>query len=191
MHRTPRSNPFNDLLPDVAALGEIQRPLLTSFLGEIALPDVLPKLRYAAYNSKRLKCIRMDFLCAGFYQSTPDPFGALRRDPNLVTGGSGIVAANQRSLRPVPFHALEPEAAPSLSLRSLEIQSGDRSIKHGAGFWPRHSNNGNLPSQVLDLDIIHNDVAVENLQHSLHLRSLRLHDQAFSAIECIQIRLNL
>src|SRR5438034_1525424 len=54
MNRPARPDPLHNLLPDVAALAEIQSPVLPRFLRKVPLPDVDAEFRNAASNAKSL-----------------------------------------------------------------------------------------------------------------------------------------
>src|ERR1700685_228468 len=54
MHVAPGANSFYDLLPDVAPLAEMERPLLLGLLGQITLTDVLPVTRNPGCDAQQL-----------------------------------------------------------------------------------------------------------------------------------------
>src|SRR5260370_7968603 len=62
MYLAARTNPFNNLLANVASFVEIQSLGLSGLLGQIAIPYVLAILRNAVENAPPLKGLRSDHL---------------------------------------------------------------------------------------------------------------------------------
>src|SRR5262249_51315107 len=94
MHSTPRPDTFNNFLPDVATLVEIQCAVRTGFLRQILLSDIDAEFRNATGNAKKVECLTLNLLCTGFEQGIPKSRRSI--DPrDLITRDTGIVATNQ------------------------------------------------------------------------------------------------
>ena len=68
MHVATGADAFDDLLPDIAALGEVERVLLISFLRQIAGAYVGAILRKPDHDAKLLQCLGAHWQSAGLDQ---------------------------------------------------------------------------------------------------------------------------
>ena len=75
-----RPDPLHNLLPDVAALAEIQSPVLPRFLRKVPLPDVDAEFRNAANNAKSLQSLLMHFLRSNLQQRLQESLCILLRN---------------------------------------------------------------------------------------------------------------
>src|SRR5664279_5760359 len=72
MHVAARADSLHDLLPDVAALGEIQRVLLSGLLRQIAFAKINSKARYPSDDAIEFEGIAAGGRGAGRDQGVPD-----------------------------------------------------------------------------------------------------------------------
>src|ERR1700756_3001048 len=84
MHTTARANAFHNLLPDVAALGETQRPHLFGFLGKITVMDVPSVGRNAGRDAIQFQRFAPHRGGVGFDQCSPKLVDVFRSQPDFV-----------------------------------------------------------------------------------------------------------
>src|SRR5579863_2060963 len=84
VHVATRANALDDLLPDVAALGEAQGPRLFRFLRQLALANIHAIEWNARKNAVRLHRLGPHRDCVRGQQSVPESFHIGGRKPDLI-----------------------------------------------------------------------------------------------------------
>src|SRR5271170_459975 len=86
VHSRPRTDAFHDLLAQVAALGEVQRPGLRCLLGQMAFGEVDAVPGCSVEHAERFDGVDPDRLGTGGGESAPDARRMFRGKPKLVAG---------------------------------------------------------------------------------------------------------
>jgi hypothetical protein len=86
MHLAAGADALDDLLPDVAALGEVEGLVLLGLLRQIALADVLAVARQAGGDAPEFERLRPYGRRAGRDQRVPEARSIRWRQPDLVAG---------------------------------------------------------------------------------------------------------
>src|SRR5579864_1583480 len=103
MNCAARSNAFDDLLPDIASLIEVERPLLLRLLRQIALANVDAIGGDARLDAVQFQSLESHGGGACSKQRAPQLLYVLGREPNLMILP---LAANQRAFDSLPGHRL-------------------------------------------------------------------------------------
>ena len=117
MHVAARANPLHNLLPDVAALGEVQGVLLSRLLRQIAFPKINSEARYSSDDAIEFEGIAADGREAGRDQRVPDYVHVLGSEPDLESIHLRLRAARNRDANSAP-HCVDH--LPGFELRDVE-----------------------------------------------------------------------
>src|SRR5664279_957806 len=183
MHVAARADSFHDLLPDVAALGEIQRVLLSGLLRQIAFAKINSKARYPSDDAIEFKGIAAGRHGAGQDQGVPDCIHVLRGKPDLESIHLRLRAAREGNPNSAP-HSVDH--LPEFELR--DVQTGSR--QNFARLRTCHANRGELVADVGNLDVVHDDVAIEDLSYRRLLLAVGGDQQVVAAVVGDQVSLD-
>src|ERR1022692_792204 len=183
MHVAARANSLHDLLPDVAALGEIQRVLLSSFLRQIAFPKINCKARYSSDDAIEFEGIAAPGREAGRDQRIPDCVHVLGSEPDLESIHLRLRATRDGNPNIAP-HCVDH--LPRFELR--DVQTGRR--QYLTRLRAGHANRAQLVADVGDLDIVHDDVPIEDLGDRRRLLAVGGDQQVIAAVVGNQVSLN-
>src|SRR5664280_1682565 len=148
MHVAARADSLHDLLPDVAALGEIQRVLLSRLLRQIAFAKINSEARYSSDDAIEFEGIAAGGRGAGRDQGVPDCIHVLRGKPDLESIHLWLGATREGNPDSAPYGV---DHLPGFELR--DIQAGSR--QNFACLRAVHANRGELVTDVGDLDVVH------------------------------------
>src|SRR5271157_1175511 len=155
MHVAAGVDALHNLLPNVAAFGKVQRVLLAGLLRQIAFPKVNSEARYASNNAVDFQRIASHGLGSGGLQPIPNFVGVLGGKPDLVPIQVRLRAARDRDAGAAPNHVAH---LASFQLRHLIPRIG----QHLASLRPDNADTANFVANVGDLDVVHDDVAIED-----------------------------
>src|ERR1039458_9005423 len=151
MHVAARANSLHNLLPDVAALGEIQRVLLSRLLRQIAFPKINSEARCSPDDAIEFEGIAAHGREAGRDQRVPDCVHVLGSEPDLESIHLRLRATRNGNPNIAP-HCVDH--LPRFELR--DVQTGRR--QYHTRLRAGHANRAQLVADVGDLDIVHDEI---------------------------------
>src|SRR5664279_4808309 len=183
MHVAARADSLHDLLPDVAALGEIQRVLLSGLLRQIAFAKINSKARYPSDDGIEFKGIAAGRHGAGQDQGVPDCIHVLRGKPDLESIHLRLRAARDGDANFAPYGV---DHLPGFELR--DVQTGSR--QNFARLRACHANRGELVADVGNLDVVHDDVTIKYLGYRRLLLAVGGDQKVVAAVVGDQVSLD-
>src|SRR5664279_2490030 len=183
MHVAARADSLHDLLPDVAALGEIQRVLLSGLLRQIAFSKINSKARYPSDDAIEFEGVAADGCGAGRDQGVPDCIHVLRGKPDLESIHLRLRAAREGNTNIAPYGV---DHLPEFELR--DVQTGSR--QNFARLRACHANRGELVADVGDLDVVHDDVTIKYLGYRRLLLAVGGDQKVVAAVVGDQVSLD-
>src|SRR5271157_3221294 len=167
MQNRSRANAFHNLLPDVAALGEVQRIVLSRLLRQITLAQIDSEARHASNHAIQVKRLAACRLGSGGVQRIPHLVSSLGREADVAP------------------HRVD-------NLTWFKLGDCDTSFRqHFLCLRTKHPYCCQLVADVGNLDVIHDDVAIEDGDDGGRLRAVGRDQQIVAAIIGNEVSLNL
>src|SRR5208282_4976900 len=183
-----RSNALHNLLPEITSLGKIQRADLPGFLRYIAFANVDAELRNAARDPEQIQRRRTRSPRTSLVQRLRKLLCQPKSHPELP-GFPRFLARAQHG-NSFRLRALLPDSVSPLKMRKLG-HGNSSAFKSRARLGSSEPECSKFVTDVRDLNIVGNDIAIEELQYFVALAEFRIHQQRVASLENIKIGLDL
>src|SRR6201987_4969691 len=185
MHSTPGANALDDLLAEIAALGEVQRAGLAGLLGQIALAEVDAVTRRPFEHAHGFGCAQAAGGGAGGEQNIPEHADVLVGAPELETRRRGGIAAGQLHGDSADAGLHEPESIWSCSGQG-DPEGGEQLWSE----WTGKAERGLGGRDVLEGHVVHDDEVVEVRHEGGNLAAIGEDEQVVGETEGVAVALN-
>ena len=185
MHSAAGANALDDLLAEVAALGEVQRAGLAGLLGQIAFAEVDAVTRRSFEHAHGFGCAQTAGDGAGGEQHVPEHADVLVGAPELETRRRGGIAAGKLHGYAADAGLHKPESVWCCS-RQGDPEGGEQL----RSAWTGNAERGSGGGDVLEGNVVHDDEVVEVRHEGGNLAAIGEDEQLVGKAEGVAVALD-